>query len=688
MGNIKNFNFNKLDLKLSNSDYWDFYLSTDEGSSYNCSGATIGDCNVLYFDFNNPSIYSSGTTSANTIHSLTHWTGSTNTGYTIDTVGFTGIDNGFITFDKSSGDTGNIALLNALTGSSLSIPSDDYRMMLTRVTGTTGDYVYPIEMVKVNNQSHAYLKGGFYQGFYKIDGTSYELLPNRVNYAWSTEFLLNLNNNNLNISGETLNDLYPDNKGIFFYMGTRAENKFWNTFEGNSTGCTSGCTIPSGCTDTLNQWCTLPKETDISLKGPYDVSIPLNPPIINIDLVTNPFLIYGASKGSSCGCNECRQSDGLGRESACSYSGGGKVVVTHSKVTTNTTNPFLVYGKSTGSACGCNESDGFGRETVNSFTGFTKDQTELDYNLDIIDNAFAFRITDDGRIGYRSLTVTGECITTSEGLKYVSGITIDEKYSDVDIIKPHEWTYVAVRFVMPYKDDCELKYSNRRKGKLMFYVNAKLKFVVDEVDEFIGKRINDSSLKQVGVPFNISLGGGSLGLLESQTFDGLDMADRGLPIEKNFAGTFIGGISQFKFNICDLLFCDIEYNYKKIKDYLVNIDNGISAIVDGIYYGKLVTTSVDLTNFYDLTFKQTNSAINSYVTAEGNTNAYVYVLIPLTFTQPTDLKNSDSGCLNLPIPYINMPDILVEDNNGNEITYAVYRSYYKTNGDLDVWMCE
>ena len=57
------------------------------------------------------------------------------------------------------------------------------------------------------------------------------------------------------------------------------------------------------------------------------------------------------------------------------------------------------------------------------------------------------------------------------------------------------------------------------------------------------------------------MGGGSQGLIDSQTFDGLDQADRGLPIEENFAGTFIGGISQFKFNICDLNYAQIKYNY-------------------------------------------------------------------------------------------------------------------------------
>ena len=50
-------------------------------------------------------------------------------------------------------------------------------------------------------------------------------------------------------------------------------------------------------------------------------------------------------------------------------------------------------------------------------------------------------------------------------------------------------------------------------------------------------------------------------MIDSQTFDGLDMDDRGLPIETNFAGTFIGSLSQFKFNICDLPFEKIKYNF-------------------------------------------------------------------------------------------------------------------------------
>jgi hypothetical protein len=110
-------------------------------------------------------------------------------------------------------------------------------------------------------------------------------------------------------------------------------------------------------------------------------------------------------------------------------------------------------------------------------------------------------------------------------------------------------------------DGCDLLTAKKRTGKLMFYVNAKLKYVVNDFPEHMAKRLDEYKAKQVGVPFNISLGGGSQGLHESQTFDGLDMEDRGLPIEENFAGTFIGGISQFKFNICPITYENIKINY-------------------------------------------------------------------------------------------------------------------------------
>lgn len=562
MGNIRNFNFNKLDVYLSNSDYWDFFLGVDESPVLPFEPL----CLVTYIDFNDPNIYTTGATFADTISSLISWTGATNSGYTFNTIGLTGIDNGLVTFNKTSGDTSNLALLSALTGTTLVIPANDDRLHFTRVTGTTGQYIYPIDIIPNFSGcvgDYAQFCGGFYQGYYKIDGSTYQVLPTRVNQAWVAQFWLNKDETLCNVySGSTiLNDTYPDNKGFFFYMGTRAENKFWNRFEGADTGCTSGCTVDSGCTDTLSPWCTIPKETEVYI-GNSGSTIPLSPNQVNTVFITNPFLIYGRANSGATRCGTCGAPSGLGNQTACSYDGTPIIMTTPKTVITDTRNPFLVYGRANSGAtrCGsCGAPSGLGNETACSFSGFEKSIQfdNLDYNIDIIDNALGFRIKDDGSIGYRMITMTGMC----SGDTYVSGITVQEGYSLSGMVTGNAWTNIVIRYTTDFLDDCDLTLKPRRKGTLMFYVNGKLKYTVDDFNEFIARRLQEHAEKQVGVPFNFSLGGGSQGLIETQTFDGRDIEDLGLPIEKNFAGTFIGGISQFKFNICDLSFSDIESIY-------------------------------------------------------------------------------------------------------------------------------
>lgn len=715
MGNIKNFNFNKLDLKLSNSDYWDFYLSTDEYNNCNDGPPAYGECLVVWYDFNNPTTFANSQMSATSIYSLVTWNHAINTGYTFNTIGLTGIDNGLITFDKTSGDTSNLALLSALTGTTLVIPSGDTRLQMTRVTGSTGNFIYPIDIIS-GTTTYAQFCGGFYQGYYKLDGYSYEVLPNRVNQAWAAEFWLN-KQDICGYTGTTLNDVYPNNKGFFFYMGTRAENKFWNIWEGADSGCTSGCTTPSGCTNILSEWCTIPKENHISIIGDYGVAVPLDPPQVEIDLITNPFLIYGralddryplstastgtfinevdmvdTNTGSTCSrCSVCGNiHDGLGSQTACSYDGNGIVVVNTAKHITNTTNPFLIYGRGREGRCNCfscgGNGDGYGKDTVCTFSGFTSEITELDYNLDIIDNAIGFRIKDDGSIGYRLLTVTGQCVTASTGVvSYVSGVTIEEGYSEAGVINPNQWSYVVIKYVTDFKSDCDLKTANPRKGRLSFYINGKLKYFIDEFDEFIARRLLEYKDKQLGVPFNFSLGGGSQGLLESQTFGGLDFNDRNLPIETNFAGTFIGGIKQFKFSICDLTYNDIQNNYNL---GLNGVSTTITKAPSGYYYGKLSTSFITLNDVNNLVFTLGNEIINNYITFSSNTNSYGYILVPSDFVQPTNFKNSHFGCQGFDVPYISLSDISILDANGFTVNYTVYRTYNKTNGVLDIWFCD
>lgn len=348
-------------------------------------------------------------------------------------------------------------------------------------------------------------------------------------------------------------------------MGTRAENKFWDRFDGADTGCTSGCTVPSGCTDSLSYWCSVPKETDIFI-GSGSTAIPLYPSQTITTEITNPFLIYGRAGSGSTRCQSCGgDPSGLASETVCSYDGKPISITTPRTVVTNTQNPFLIYGRANASgstrclSCGGNPS-GFGNETICSFSGFEKSIQfdNIDYKLDIIDNALGFRIKDDGSIGYRLLTVTGQC----SGTTYITGVTVEEAYSEPGLIPDKQWASVIIRYTTDdYYDDCQLKIKPKRKGRLMFYINGKLKYTVRNFSEFIAKRLDEHMQKQVGVPFNMSLGGGTQGLIETLTFDGRDLGDLGLPIEQNFAGTFIGGISKFKFNICDLYFSDIQNIY-------------------------------------------------------------------------------------------------------------------------------
>ena len=276
---------------------------------------------------------------------------------------------------------------------------------------------------------------------------------------------------------------------------------------------------------------------------------------------------------------ELRSFSGLGTKQVSEYDGNGIAVAKSREVITDFTNPFLVYGRASNSRCWLN--DGFGNQTVCSYSGDSSLEGYIDYNLDIIDNALGFRIKDDGSIGYRMLTVTGSCYTASTGERlYSSGITVQEGYSEANVVSTSDWNYVVIKYVTNYLEDCALEEAKQRTGKLMFYVNAKLKYVVDDFPEHMAKRLDEYKGKQVGVPFNFSLGGGSQGLVESQTFDGLDMEDRGLPIQENFAGTFIGGISQFKFNICPLTYENIRGNYltesfryRGVTNFLLTEDN-------------------------------------------------------------------------------------------------------------------
>jgi hypothetical protein len=132
-----------------------------------------------------------------------------------------------------------------------------------------------------------------------------------------------------------------------------------------------------------------------------------------------------------------------------------------------------------------------------------------------------------------------------------------------------------------------------RLGTLKFYVNGKLFMVVENFEEIIPRLLNTPKEKQIGVGYNISIGGGTQGLHDNLTFSGGCPTDlNGLQyqqdpecltnydlehtiysglttqirLEELFGGSMIGDISAFRMYTEPLNAAQIKHNFKILKN--------------------------------------------------------------------------------------------------------------------------
>jgi hypothetical protein len=132
-----------------------------------------------------------------------------------------------------------------------------------------------------------------------------------------------------------------------------------------------------------------------------------------------------------------------------------------------------------------------------------------------------------------------------------------------------------------------------RMGSLKFYVNGKLFMVTENFEEIIPRLLNTPKEKQIGVGYNISIGGGTQGLHDNLTFSGgcppnineivyqqdpeclttydLDHTEySGLTthvrLEEIFGGSMIGDISAFRMYTEPLNASQIKHNFKLLKN--------------------------------------------------------------------------------------------------------------------------
>lgn len=637
-------------IKIIKDEYWDFIISSDISSHANYNGLTEK-CLISYIDFNDNNCFID-----NKFYSKLNykWEGGINNGVELLDIGLTGIDNGFIQFRKDR--ISNNEYLNILNNSTFKINKNDLRLFLTPVSGNTQEFSYQYELCHDKDENFLALKGGFLQGFYKLFGFDYQVLPSRIENGWTLEFVLR--KKNYEIDSSSINALYPSNQGIFFYIGTRSENKFWNQYNSNSEifednnranynydNYFGDSNFPLKSIDIINSnyFGEDLKEDDFFLEEKYlsendyinaetcckdinEVICYNDTPSINKSYKQSVYSYYflneyGFLENSMCNNSSCEYclsnftknenhlkddeyySDmyfSEDNENCCNkgflaedeyyqpeMSLLDQKIITKDDHEINkngyyefvSDNKFLLFNNTPTGFTVNNWTEGStitfsGRSSSfkpnyflllnNTKTGYTIDtlneyllkyDNTYDVINDITNNAFALKINDDNSIGYRYLIL--DCDSSNK-------FKIVEEKSLPNIINDNNWNVITIRIFL-LNDDNDICPSSskiaKRKMKLYFYVNGNLIFISKELPSFNFRELNDVFDKQEGIPFNISIGGGSQGLLETMWLNYYDIPSKILPIEKYFAGTFIGDIKSFKFYNCDLKYNEIKNNY-------------------------------------------------------------------------------------------------------------------------------
>lgn len=636
MANLKINNYHNPKLRINNDEYWDFYVNHDSYSFYYVKD--YDKCVITAIDLSkgdsNGWIYSDDTYK---------WSDSLSIGYTLHNITYTGVDNGLFTFRKDR--IANKDFLHIFQSNKLVMDENDFRLKLHAVSGNSLQYEYPLH----NEEDCIAFNGGFYQGFFKTECDKYQVLPSNFEdgETYNLEFRLKRCDMESE-SSKTLNDKYPENKGIFFYIGTRAENKWIYLYDKKDEDGLEAC-YQLGVEDFVEDGEINKEEHIIGNFYDLDPEFYEDPPL-DIDDYTN-FNYYSENLYESdscdwndmfdyleitptvkakvideneshinmsswccnigkkeeytlrpyfngCGCpvkyrkeiiqtqeNEFLSGcdafgeddyingwDDLGNLEECTTYLENEIDITDFEYYTDngfnlaegnwyyfyTDNKFMMFDRTKDGKTVANWAEGTeymycGRR--NNFkgnlfilmnrtkTGYTvqdiddlKNENANYYNpyKDLYNNALAFRITDKGEIGYRLLTV--DC--DKDGRDKTLMI---EGYSFENVIKECEWATVNIR----------MSFLGGDKMKFYFYVNGKLKYVSRELPRIELRELhNELYEKQEGVPYNISIGGGTQGLAETIQYNYMLNPTRVYPLEKYFAGSFIGYMKSFKIYNC------------------------------------------------------------------------------------------------------------------------------------------
>ncbi len=588
--------------------------------------------------------------------------------FTLCDIGLTGTDNGLV--DQMSGET--ITLTEGLVGSgdTFNRLMFDRRMKLFQVTGYTSSpnerfsgysatTLYEV-VSKTGATEGVYheLYGGFYQGFYKLFDYDYQIFPDRVAKGWTVELLLKprIVDEYFPSSGETtLNEYYPDNKNIFFYLGARAENKYYHYADGTPTSdsgytrVTSGltCLETCACSDTgvTNSDCiTVYPQSAVTVEHLYGPCGYYNEVVLFPELDPAWDSISNAIALKFCGDDMTNPKLGV---KVLRFV--GDCVITGSCETTGIT---YTTGYTITEYCSPNG--------INDVcTGTTYNQKENWYQIDVVFERYSW--FDKCDLYYKG----GLGIITND--EYVDSL-LD---NSVALIQPpitHDQTDPEMLNIIQLNEEWLLE-KQYRMGNLKFYVNGKLFYTIEDFEEVIPRGFNTRKERQIGVPFNISVGGGTQGLHENLIFSGcptgltntyiqdpesipnnilsattLSGLSTNILLEQNFAGTFEGALAQFRMYIEPLSAAQIQHNFRLLKGKFDLIDT----FCDGC---PPYNRSVEMNNYSMLRVTDNLSEIFNPFNETGWTMSFCYKLIRGSIgTTPFVMLDISGGGVNTGTP--------------------------------------
>lgn len=263
MANIINNNFNNLKIKLNTDEYWDFFICKDTLSTSDIKDVDNDGCLISYIDMSDEECIEGQWIKGKKGYV---WENANNTEFTLENIGYTGFDNGLFSFRRDR--IMNKDFLKLYQETKFHNHDTTSVLHLHQISGSTLQYDYPISV----EDGTMRLNGGFYQGFFETHCDEYAILPSKIEEEWNLDFKIKKSELEPE-SSKTLNDKYPNNKGIFFFIGTRAENKWIYLYDDSENECDDlgvGDYVDGGEIDTKKYGITNFLDVSIEMPIPYE----------------------------------------------------------------------------------------------------------------------------------------------------------------------------------------------------------------------------------------------------------------------------------------------------------------------------------------------------------------------------------------------------------------------------------